>query len=260
MGFRRRLMMAQRQGGGNLLPIADGLIAWLDGKDITVGATNWEASTEVSCLYAGFKLRFASGNTLVAGTCMRVGNNGGASMQTASNTRICNNPFAQVGMSSTSSMTIEYVFDVGSFSSAKRIGGGAYYGNAGTYGPWRYIIEKSSTNTIVINYHNGSTWKAFTTQQPLSAGPHVFSYQKDGTTVRIYIDGALDLEVQNSELKLPVGAQSNLVGIGRYDGIQTTTSNNATGDYYSYAIYNRALSAAEILQNKQAYFNRYNLS
>lgn len=243
----------------DFLPISNGLIAWLDGRDITSGATYWEASTKVQSIYPGFKLQFASGNTLVAGTCMRVGSNGGASMQTGSSAKSCNNPFVEGNVAANGSMTIEVVFCGASTYLGNRFGGGTYYGNS--FAQWRYQFYISESSGPSWQVHNGSAWEYIIQSDTVvnDGNPHVVSWQKDGSTCRLYIDGVLDKEVTNTTLRLPVGATNNLVGIGRYNDTNSSQTNNYLADYYSYAIYNRALSASEIHSNYITLFNRYNL-
>lgn len=243
----------------NLLPVKAGLICWLDGKDIKSNTTDWYTSSNLNCVYQNFCVRIrTSGNRLVAGSYMEItGTEGGASSFTAASTKIAENPFHAAGMSTTSSMTIEAVITKITNGNII-IMGGAYYGSS-SVGKYRYQFQINA-GSLYVSWHNGSSWSNFRGTTTLNKDiPYHVVFQKDGTTVRFYINGTLDEEFEASSYRIPSVENCGLIGFGRYDRLNATTKQTGAGKYYSLAIYNRALSLEEIQTNYNIYFNRYNL-
>lgn len=260
-GFRRRLMMV---GGGEPLPISNGLIAWLDGNDINSGDTNWTCSANIQTIYPSFNVQFSTTNTqLVAGSNMRInGYKGGAHMQQSNSVPTCENPLYVANLSESDNVTYEIVANLDVNSEWEYLCGGTFIGS-GIYasnGKYRWYAYFSN-DTLGWNIQNGSLWVlAVSLQNNIrDASPHHVAFVKSANDYFIYIDGVLSAQ-NTASLGIPAVRWGGLIGIGRYDGLNNTTGRASAGNYYCFSIYNRALSAAEILQNKQAYFKRYNLT
>ena len=245
--------------GGDPLPVSDGLIIWLDGKDLTSSPTYWYTSSKLACIYSSFYIQFrTTNNTFVAGSHFEItGNEGGCTTYTGTNKKISANPFYIAGLGNTSSMTIEAVINKTN-SSNIIISGGCYYGSSAV-GKYRYQYLVSGGH-LALMWHNGSSWNTYTGDATLDANtPYHVVFQKDGDYVRFYINGVLDKEISASSYRIPSVENCGLIGFGRYDRLNNTTGQTGPSKYYSLAIYNRALSLSEIQQNYQNYFLRYNL-
>lgn len=260
-------------------PITDGLILWLDGHNIhsssssSTGSNDWSASICVPALITqNWKVRpSAYATTLCNGKCIEVtGKNGGMHAQTASTSKIGDNPFFNIEMTENSSMTYEMFLKLdknqtesSTPTSSLRIGGMTYASTSSGAGNYRWIwnIDAYGRPYIYTPY-TGSTWYDILhgTKNIADGNYHHVVFQKDETTLKLYIDGKLDKKEINSTWKLNVNTGCFIVGIGRYDGLQTTAAASVRshpGKYYSLSIYNRALSDKEIKLNYQILKDRY---
>lgn len=259
--FRRRLMMV---GGGEPLPISNGLISWLDCNDIDSNSNRWYCSQSVQALYPGFNVQFSTrDNIIVSGRYLEsTGADGGASARIYGG-KTCDNPFYAIGASSNPDATFELVMNgvyTNTDQSEQAIFGGNYVSRASQ---WRWQVRITNQGVMELYAHNGSAWgvKLLGVTVVGDGNPHHVVYSKNGSTISFYVDGALDNQAVDSSLRLNTAQNANLMGVGRYDIVETTASTHSSaGKYYSFSIYNRALSATEVLQNKQAYFKRYNLT
>ena len=246
------------------LPISNGLLYWLDGKDIKSGMTDWNTSSKVSCIASNLKVRIATnGNTLHPSECLEVsGSSGGASAFTAANTKIAENPFYTASMSQTDNVTMECVASLSFLNTGSSfLVGGACYGS-GSSAYYRYQLYVSGSNKeIYLSYHDGSSWKSihFTFVVQANTNYH-FVFQRENDVVKLYVNGTKVEEQTNTEYKIPIKQNCGLIGIGRYDRVNDTSKVNGTGKFYSQSMYNRALTETEIIQNYNTYFKRYNLS
>lgn len=93
-----------------------------------------------------------------------------------------------------------------------------------------------------------------TTRGTVNAWNHVAA-TLDTTSLKIYLNSVLQETVATGSVYSPTGYR---VGIGAdYYGSPGTTSRNLNGDVAAVKIYNRVLTAAEILQNYNALKNRF---
>ena len=257
-------------------PISDGLILWLDGYQVhrsTSSTNNWYQSICVPSLKSGWNIRFATtATTPCNGKCMKItGLNGGAHVQYASTSLTSDNPFNGIDMGSgVTSMTYEMFIKLDANqtessdpNSSLRIGGMTY-----STGPsmhrWTYNIDGGG-RPYIYSPLDGTTWTDIlhATKSVADGRYHHLVFQKDGTTLKFYIDGKLDKIAENTQFIIIPNLGSFLVGIGRYDGLHvtgTTTVRSHPGKYYSLSIYNRALSEDEIKLNYQILNDRYNES
>lgn len=116
-----------------------------------------------------------------------------------------------------------------------------------------FLIDSvNGNNTPTLNIGNGS-W-ASQLGSSNSVGTNVWAYvvgTYDGSVLRIYVNG----ELKNSQnLVTTIGYSSRGFAIGRYYG---NSANSFTGQVGLVQMYNRALTAAEILQNFNATRGRY---
>lgn len=92
------------------------------------------------------------------------------------------------------------------------------------------------------------------TRGTVNSWNHV-SVSVDATNMKIYLDGTLQETVSTGSIYSPSGYR---VGIGAdYEGSPGATSRNLNGDIAAVKIYNRVLTADEILQNYNALKNRF---
>lgn len=253
-------------------PISNGLILWLDGYEIhrSTSTNNWYKSMCVPSLQSNWSIRFATtATTLCNGKCMKItGLNGGAHVQYSSSGTTANNPFYNIGMTEDSSMTYEMFIKLDKNqtessdpNSSLRIGGMTYATGNSQY-RWTWNVDGNGYLYIYTPL-TGSTWTDVLhgAKSVTDGRYHHVVFQKDGTTIKFYIDGKLDTEATNSPWKLNVASGTFMVGIGRYDGLTSSTASSVRshpGEYYSLSIYNRALSEDEIKLNYKILNERYN--
>ena len=118
-----------------------------------------------------------------------------------------------------------------------------------------FLIDSSgNNNTPTLNIGNGS-W-ASQMASTSSLGANTWAYvvgTYDGSVLRLYVNG----ELKNSQnLVTSIGYSSKGFAIGRYYG---NSPNSFTGQVGLVHMYNRALSASEILQNFNAFRGRYGI-
>lgn len=252
-------------------PISDGLILWLDGYQIhcSTSTNTWYKSMCVPSLQNNWSIRFANtATTLCNGKCMKITDlNGGAHTQYSSSGVTANNPFYNIGMTADSSMTCEMFIKLDTNqtesstpTSSLHIGGMTYATGSSQY-RWQWNIDGNGYLYIYTPL-TGSTWTDVLhgAKSVTDGRYHHVVFQKDGTTIKFYIDGKLDTEATNSPWKLNVNSGSFMVGIGRYDALTSTGTSvkSHPGEYYSLSIYNRALSEDEIKLNYKILNERYN--
>jgi len=109
---------------------------------------------------------------------------------------------------------------------------------------WGYMVEQAGTtnNLFYFSYWNGSVWQGNNIQTQLTAGVwQHFVVQKDGTTIRHFVNGVKTAE--GSVSGNPVYSFGTKLMISRWSGSGGRYFNGLIDEV---RIYNRALSAAEI--------------
>ena len=255
-------------------PIENGLILWLDGHDLTTGNNTWGCAgvnTLVDSVYdANWNIRISSYATIVEGQYLQCTNKrGGASTQISSNYVSSDNPLYIIGHEETDDITFEIVFKLDGTNRSDsytldRLWGCTYAGGTSTVeGLWRWNGEMNNDGTLSIKTFNGSTWlTALTTTTNIDDGNfHYMTLTKSGSLISLYVDGQLEDSITNTDFRLNIKQYGYAIGIGRYDGLNNTSESGVKGlkgNYYSYAMYNRALSTNEILSNYATYNYLYN--
>ena len=109
-------------------------------------------------------------------------------------------------------------------------------------------IYKTTSSTQVVTSESA-------TRGTVNSWNHV-SVSVDGTDMKIYLDGTLQETVSTGLLNTPPGAYR--VGIAAdYYGSPGVVTRNLDGDIAAVKIYNRVLTADEVLQNYNALKNRF---
>lgn len=257
--FRRRMMMGA-QGNGETI-VTNGLLFWFDGKDINSSSQDWVSSSSITTLIPSIKVRYASsGNTIHNGVCLeRKGTSGGASSVRANGTWYSYNPFYTAGMSQTSDVTMEVLFMVGNDNTGSSIFGGVATGASGSSAYYRYQV-KYQNDALYYYFHNGSGWKSIQSDASIqkNIAYHLVLWISNGT-MTFFIDGIKISEKTESTLKIPVSQKCGLIGICRYDNLNSSDNQYSDVKVYSLSMYNRLLLQSEIESNNAVLKNRYNL-
>ena len=123
----------------------------------------------------------------------------------------------------------------------------------------QYSLFSHSTDIVFRTYHSGDV--TYHTQNPAKSTVGVVNGQWhhivgswDGSTKRIYIDGILKDSVSKSGNLI---TQTTGAAIGRFGG--TSTGYFFGGKIAKVSVYNKGLSASEVLQNYNAQKSRFNL-
>lgn len=120
---------------------------------------------------------------------------------------------------------------------------------------WQFKIN--SLNEFVVPIRTGASFSTTKTTTTVSSGTwtHIAATY-DGTTVKMYINGALDTTNSSGPSGNIVDAGLNMeLLVGARDA--TTPKQFANGNVACFSIYNRALTASEVLQNYSALKNRF---
>jgi hypothetical protein len=117
--------------------------------------------------------------------------------------------------------------------------------NYGGWGVWFWSIQSGVWN-IQFNYKNNSVGSAGATAFTLNQWHHVAAVRNNGT-ISIYIDGAFRLSAAEGATT-PSYPLNMIAGAFAYSGYNPPRYNPLNGKLDEVRIYNRALSAAEILQ------------
>lgn len=268
--YRRRAMMRiNKKPLQEGTPVEDGLIFWLDGKDVDSNSSYWSSSTLVNSLVQNFRLKYSSTNTVKnQGKCMTItgtGKNAGASEQTgngnSSDGRIQPNIF--LGYSTNHPFSFDVFFNVTSLPSSSisehRIVGGTWtWGDADAN--YRYTLVCTGDKRIMFGQYINDTWRRIYFDTLITLGYHHIVVNVDCTNNKLtaFLDGNISCE-DSASYGCPNGTHSNAIGLARYVGLNNTSSDDASviGDFYSLTYYNRILTDAEVNQNYEFYKNRY---
>lgn len=134
---------------------------------------------------------------------------------------------------------------------------GAASGESWTYGQ---LVSFAENNGIYLHIyedrfvleHNQSDWSSVSLSSPstissLGNGFHHIVVTADGTTLRMYIDGALEVSTAYDGTALAKGT-GDLIGNRRYYSTQPTLYNAPNGTIDQLRIFNRAVTQDEITQ------------
>ena len=270
-GYRRRTMMSiNKKSPQEDTPVEDGLIFWLDGKDVDSSSSYWRSSTLVNSLIPNFRLQYSSTNTVKnQGKCMTItgsGKNAGASEQTGEGSstgggRLQPNIFYTLGNTYTHNFSFDVFFNVSTLPSSSitehRIAsGGNTYGD----GSYRYALVCLNDKRIRFGQNINGTWRWAYFDTPITLGYHHIVINVDCTnnTCTAFLDGTIN-GTGSYSYGCPVSISNNSIGLARYHGLQNTSTDDASviGDFYSLTYYNRILTDAEVKQNYEFYKNRY---
>jgi hypothetical protein len=123
--------------------------------------------------------------------------------------------------------------------------------NAAASGVWNYGLWVSNTNTLFTGYDNVSKYGNTTlVSNQIYQGTLTYS----GSVHTLYLNGVNDGTFTNTGI---LNGISQELAIGRKGGY---SSDYFPGSIYTTQIYNRALSASEVLQNYNATKQRFNLT
>ena len=268
-GYRRRAMMRiNKKPLQEGTPVEDGLIFWLDGKDVDSSSSYWSSSTLVNSIVQNFRLKFSSTNTVKnQGKCMTItgnGTNAGASEQQGygndSDGRIQPNIF--LGYSTSHPFSFDVFFNVTSLPSSSisehRIVGGTWiWGDADAN--YRYFLDYKDKR-IRFSQNINNTWHTKYFDTLITLGYHHIVVNVDCTNNKLtaFLDGNISCE-DSASYGCPNGTYSNAIGLARYNGLIAKDFEDASviGDFYSLTYYNRILTDAEVNQNYEFYKNRY---
>ena len=270
-GYRRRAMMRiNKKPLQEGTPVEDGLIFWLDGKDVDSNSSYWSSSTLVNSFVQNFRLKYSSTNTVKnQGKCMTItgtGKNAGASESidygnTTNNGRIQPNIF--LGYSTSHPFSFEVFFKVTSLPSSsvnehKIVGATWNWGDADSN--YRYCLDCYKDKRIRFSQYINNTWHTTYFDTLITLGYHHIVVNVDCTNNKLtaFLDGNISCE-DSAGYGCPNGTYSNAIGLARYNGLQNTDTNASSviGDFYSLTYYNRILTDAEVNQNYEFYKNRY---
>ena len=163
-----------------------------------------------------------------------------------------------------SSITIETVFKLVSYSGAS--GGSAgrqyifdYRDNGGVNGAMGLFHDSGGATGLKLFYNTSGTSYEQPVITTFSLGDLIFhqvTFDKTHSTnnIRHYING---VNVFTKSISITsTTTNSGKVWLGRYSG----GNYDFNGNIYSHTVYNRALTSAEVLQNFNAVRSRFNLS
>ena len=265
-GYRRRAMMRiNKKPLQEDTPVEDGLIFWLDGKDVDSGSSYWSSSTLVNSLVQNFRLKYSSTNTVKnQGKCMTItgnGKNAGASEQQGygSDGRIQPNIF--LGYSTSHPFSFDVFFNVTSLPSSS-ISGHSIVGGTWTWGDadanYRYTLACAGDKRIMFGQYINGTWHWIYFDTLITLGYHHIVVNVDCTNNKLtaFLDGNISCE-DSASYGCPNGTYSNAIGLARYSGLMDGSDTSVIGDFYSLTYYNRILTDAEVNQNYEFYKNRY---
>ena len=153
-----------------------------------------------------------------------------------------------------------------------------------TIGGWQYLIGRDSTfmmcsngsganELLMYNGHSGlfpekialafsspsgtATWLVSSTSIPLNQWTYIIGTRESGT-VKLFINGQLDgSNTQSGTLNF--SSSPLFMGVDVDSGTEGGLGNYFEGNIASQHIYNRALSASEVLQNYNALKGRFGL-
>lgn len=267
-GYRRRAMMRiNKKPLQEDTPVEDGLIFWLDGKDVDSGSSYWSSSTLVNSLVQNFRLKYSSTNTVKnQGKCMTItgnGKNAGASEQqgygNSSDGRIQPNIF--LGYSTSNPFSFDVFFNVttlpsSSISGHNIVGGTWIWGDADSN--YRYNLSCTGDKRIMFGQYINDTWRWIYFDTLITLGYHHIVVNVDCTNNKLtaFLDGNISCE-DSASYGCPNGTYSNAIGLARYNGLINDSDTSVIGDFYSLTYYNRILTDAEVNQNYEFYKNRY---
>lgn len=246
-----------------------GLVVWLDGKTLKSGDTEWWCNNQEDYVSrSNWGVKFKNTDTSIGNNCMIVsGNTGGASIQTASgydHFLVENpNPMYNNGIININTpITYELVFKLDknyNMSNYMHLFGSTYTIDK----EYSHYLRLYDTGYLALAYSKGDygyTAVGSSNHTIKDGKYHVVTLTKNASNIwSMYIDGQFK-STGTDVLPLQQNPKDGLIGIGRYDGLGSTNTVSAPGEYYSFAMYNRALTAEEIQSNYTTYLNRYNLS
>jgi len=238
--------MSTLSGGPNI--VTNGLVLSLDAanpKSYVSGSTTWN---DIS--------RVGNNGTLINGPTFNSGNYGSIVFDGTNDYVIISNSNT---LNITSTITLESWIKPTALANASH-GDGIFSkglssdGNSGVYET--LMVQSGSFNTPFFRLRIGSSTPTYNPNTPLTLNQiYHFVSTYDGSTMNIYINGVQS----GAGLFTPGSIQSNTqeltLGV-RYNRISDSYFN---GNVYSGKIYNRALSAAEVLQNFNSTRSRFGI-
>lgn len=270
-GYRRRAMLRiNKKPLQKSTPVEDGLIFWLDGKDVDSSSSYWSSSTLVNSLVQNFRLKYSSTNTVKnQGYCMTTrgnGKNAGASEQTGDGSstgggRVQHNIFYTLGYTYRHDFSFDVFFRVSALPSSsieehRIVSGNNTFGD----GSYRYALVCLNDKRIRFGQNINRSWLWVYFDTPIRLGYHHITINVDCTNgeCTAFLDGNVS-GTGSYNYGCPVSISDNSIGLARYHGLQYTSSDDASviGDFYSLTYYNRILTDAEVKQNYEFYKNRY---
>lgn len=134
------------------------------------------------------------------------------------------------------------------FSTRPHIGKGG--GSLGAY----YLVIETDSRYVFYYTKTSSTWSALGNSTISTNTWYYFVLTYDGVGPKIYINGSLAASANNTGTLSTT--DSNNLRLGGYGG---NPGSPVSGKVGSFQIYNRALTATEVLQNYNAMKNRFGL-
>ena len=127
----------------------------------------------------------------------------------------------------------------------------------------RYGASSSTDQYIITVLGQGVAQMSFITNSTynLTSGWHNIAVAYDGsiTTCTIYVNGVQAGQITNAFSSLYSSVANNDTTLGFNIGRRNEGNNPSDGNFSSFLVYSRALSASEILQNYNALKSRFNL-
>ena len=131
---------------------------------------------------------------------------------------------------------------------------GTYLSRWGTSSDWSYIVREDSSNNLKIQFRCSNENTIANTDMSLSTGDwNCYTVTFDGTIVRIYKNG-IQITTEDLSGVLKTGTPDLFIG-----DRSTLSQSPFNGQIGPIQIYNRALSAGDVLQNYNAQKDRFGL-
>jgi hypothetical protein len=126
-----------------------------------------------------------------------------------------------------------------------------FYVSSSPFNGWALACSFNPVNSGTLNFWDGTAWRNSGINISDSLLRYITVTINNTNLISFYINGVFNISVQGSNIPLYVGNKT--IG-SRSDGLTPLK-----GNIYNTQLYNRALSATEILQNFNATKGRYGL-
>jgi hypothetical protein len=220
--------------------VTDGLVLALDAantKSYISGSTTWNDLS-------------GNGNsgTLTNGPTFSSANNGSIVFDGSNDYIECGNPSSLASIAGTTNATVSGWINFSAYSGSS----GQPYSVVTNHGSRVWLVENPSGYLRYRITAGGSdVWVSDTSIHLLNTW-YYFVGTYDGVNMKIYMNGIL----KNTQAQTGVlGAANTTVRIGSY----FNNNYHFSGSVSEFKVYNRALSASEVLQNYNGQKSRYNL-